>query len=154
MTPRQQKFADAYLSGMSKAQAYMKAYPKVKSSGTASACAVKLLKNAQVLEYIEQARQSVIQKAVADAEEIARFRTAVMRGEVAEKIARFGSDGEPALIDVPASVKNRLMAADALEKQLERLGAEGSDAPKIVVKLETWRACNAAGDGQAGEEKG
>lgn len=138
MTPQQQKFADAYLSGMSKARAYMMAYPKVQSIGSASTNAGRLLKNAEIKDYIASRQaeisHSIIQKAVADAEEIARFRTAVMRGEVMEKIARFDPNGEPALIEVPANIKNRLAAADALENQLGSLSASGGGPPKIIIR--------------------
>ena len=57
MTEKQRRFADEYLIDLNATRAYRAAYPSVKRDDSAAACAYKLLRNAQICEYIQEKMQ-------------------------------------------------------------------------------------------------
>ena len=111
MNPRQKAFADEYIkSGNATDAAKNAGY----SEKAAFVTGCRLLKDANVSQYIAERMKSTEKKRVADADEVIQFYTAVMRGEVKDQ---FGLD---------SSLQDRLKAADALMK---RHNAAGTAAP-------------------------
>ena len=108
LSPKQQAFADYYIECGNATEAAKRAGYSEKSAGTNAG---KLLKNTNITEYIAIRMAEQSEKRVADANEVMRFYTAVMRGEVKDQ---FGLD---------ASLSDRLKAGDSLMK---RYAAGGS----------------------------
>lgn len=110
MNDRQKRFCDEYLIDCNAAQA-------AKRSGYAPSSGHKLLKKAQVQEYIEAQMKIIHNEKIADVQEISAYLTSVMRGTCEKQtITEVGEGGETTtFITVPA--KERLKAAELLGKR-------------------------------------
>ena len=122
--PRWEKFAQAYAQDGNAAAAYRAAGYSAKNTGTASACAVRLLNNAKVQERIREltteARTLAEKSAIADIREIRERITAILRGErddakaqdiirAGEFLAKVGgAEPEPAPVKVELSLSGKL----------------------------------------------
>ena len=93
MTEKQKRFADEYLKDLNGTRSYKIAYPSVKRDGTAAAAASKLLRNHKVRDYIERAMETMHSERIADAEEILRYLTSVLRGESKAEVIVVESQG-------------------------------------------------------------
>lgn len=62
LTPKQKRFADEYLVDLNGTRAYKTAYPNIKKEETAAACASKLLRKANIADYIKKQQQELQQK--------------------------------------------------------------------------------------------
>lgn len=102
MTTRQRAFADAYLKSGSAAEAARQAGYSERSARTTGA---RMLANADVKALIASRLDAAEARAIADSDEVLRFLSSVMRGEVRDQ---FGLD--PALSD-------RIKAAQELLKR-------------------------------------
>lgn len=111
MTPKQKKFCEYYLQSGNAADAARKAGYSPK---TADAIGRENLRKPTISAYIAERMGNQDKKLVADADEVLRFYSAVMRGEVKDQ---FGLD---------ASLTDRLKAGDSLMK---RYSAGGNIKP-------------------------
>ena len=111
MTPKQKKFCEYYLQSGNAADAARKAGYSPK---TADAIGRENLRKPTISAYIAERMGNQDKKLVADADEVLRFYSAVMRGEVKDQ---FGLD---------ASLTDRLKAGDSLMK---RYAAGGNIKP-------------------------
>lgn len=102
LTPKQKAFADYYIQSGNAAEAARKAGYSEK---TARFSGAENLTKANIQAYISERMQSDEKKRIADADEVMRFYSAVMRGEVKDS---FGLD---------AALADRLKAGDALMKR-------------------------------------
>lgn len=102
LTPKQKAFADYYIQTGNAAEAARKAGYSEK---TARFSGAENLTKANIQAYISERMQSDEEKRIADADEVMRFYSAVMRGEVKDS---FGLD---------AALADRLKAGDALMKR-------------------------------------
>lgn len=102
MNPRQKAFADFYIQTGNASEAARKAGYSEK---TANVTASNLLTNPNIKQYIADRMAAQDKKRVADADEVMRFYSAVIRGEVKDQ---FGLD---------ASLADRIKAADSLMKR-------------------------------------
>ena len=105
LTPKQKAFADEYLTDLNGTRAYKEVYRNVKNDATAAAAASRLLKNVKVKAYIAERMKEIQTEKTADLEEVIRFFSSVMRGEVKDQ---FGLD---------AALGDRLKAGDSLMKR-------------------------------------
>lgn len=125
LTDRQKTFVEKLIKCGSKTQAYKEAGYSCKKTNTACREANKLLNNPRVAAYYQKLLDEKHSNNIADAEEVLRFYTSVMRGEIKDA---FNLD--PTLAD-------RLKAADALAKRYQlftqKLEVEG--AQKTVVQF-------------------
>lgn len=85
LTCRQKRFADAVLNGTEPDEAYRSAGYRDEHTHTA---ARRLLKAPAVQAYMAQASNNKTDHTVADSDEILRFLTAVLRGEVGSEKER------------------------------------------------------------------
>lgn len=108
LTPKQKKFCEYYIQSGNASEAARKAGYKEKNAPFMGA---ENLKKPQIKSYINERVGKQDKELVADANEVLRFYSAVMRGEVKDQ---FGLD---------ASLTDRLKAGDALMK---RYAAGGS----------------------------
>lgn len=87
LTPKQKAFADYYIECGNAAEAYRKAgYKNYKSAAVE---ATKTLRNPKVSAYVLIRQKQIEDSRIADASEIMKYFTSVMRGEVKDQ---FGLD--------------------------------------------------------------
>lgn len=102
MTPKQKKFCEYYLQSGNAADAARKAGY---SPASAEAIGRENIRKPTISAYIAKRTSTQDKQLVADADEVLRFYSAVMRGEVKDQ---FGLD---------ASLTDRLKAGDSLMKR-------------------------------------
>ena len=112
LTPKQKKFCEYYIQSGNASEAARKAGYKEKNAPFMGA---ENLKKPQIKSYINERVGKQDKELVADADEVLRFYSAVMRGEVKDQ---FGLD---------ASLTDRLKAGDALMKRYAAGGAKKNE---------------------------
>lgn len=117
MTEAQKRFADEYLIDLNATRAYKTAYPSVKKDSTAAAAGTRLLRNVNVLTYVEERMKQLEDQAIAKQEEVLKYLTSVMRGECKEETLRGIGEGAQRIDDIDVSAKDRLKAAELLGKR-------------------------------------
>lgn len=117
LTPKQKAFADYYIETGNATIAYKKAGYSVKSDNAAAVEGSKLLRNPKVKKYIEERMKALESKRIASQEEILKFLTSVMRGEVTEEIPIGKGEGWFELEEKTPSIKDRVKAAELLGKR-------------------------------------
>lgn len=120
-TPKQKAFADEYLTDLNGTRAYKAVYKNVKSDATASTNAWRLLRNAKVKEYIAERMKKIQSEKTADLEEVIRFFSSVMRGEVKDQF------------DLDATISDRLSAGRELMRWYEKADGEEKDTGGITI---------------------
>lgn len=118
MQERQKRFADYYIALGTVAEAAIKAGYSEKYAKTG---AYRLLENVSIKTYIEKRLEAMDAERVADAEEVMKYLTSVMRGESSsEEIVVEGcGDGfsEARAMKKAPSEKDRLKAAELIGKR-------------------------------------
>ncbi len=135
MTNRQKRFADEYLRDLDQGRAYMVAYPSVKRLETAQAASSRLLRDVRYQEvqaYIKARLDEIQSRRTADAEEVLKYLTSVMRGEATAEIVvtegqGMGVSRARTMLKHP-DAKERLKAAELLAKYHQLL------VPKVQVE--------------------
>lgn len=126
LTPKQKKFCEWYIKTGNASEAAKKAGYSPKR---ADATGYENLRKPEISAYIAQRMSSQDKKLVADADEVLRFFSAVMRGEVKDQ---FGLD---------ASLSDRLKAGDSLMKRYAAaLPNEKLKAEIAVLKEKTGQS--------------
>lgn len=144
MTDKQRKFADEYLIDCNATRAYKIAYPHIKSDDAARANASRLLTNANIKDYIQEQLDKISSEKIADATEVLKYLTSVMRGEFTEEVVVVEGNGDgfssAVTIDKDVGAKDRLKAAELLGKRYglftDKVNVEGSAKVVIVDDLE------------------
>lgn len=113
MTPKQKKFCEYYIQSGNATDAARKAGYSEK---TATKIASENLTKPEISAYIAERVGNQDKERVADADEVLRFYSAVMRGEVKDQ---FGLD---------ASLTDRLKAGDSLMKRYSAGGSRKNEA--------------------------
>ena len=106
---RHERFAQAIAQGKTATDAYIAAGYKARGKSAGNA-ASRLLENDGVKRRLEEIAAELASKAIADADEIQRFLTSVMRGEVEEQLLTRHGD----LVSARANVRDRTKAAELL----------------------------------------
>lgn len=118
LTPKQKAFADYFLQSGNVTEAARKAGYSEK---TAAVIGSENLKKPNVSAYIAERQKQIDDSRIADAAEVQRFYSAVLRGEVKDQ---FGLE---------ASLDTRLAAGRELMKRHERTEGQNTDAGGIVI---------------------
>lgn len=121
LTPKWKAFADEYLTDLNGTRAYKAVYKNVKNDATAAAAASRLLKNVKVKAYIAERMKEIQNEKTADLEEVIRFFSSVMRGEVKDQF------------DLDATISDRLSAG----RELMRWYGKPMEKKKILVELQS-----------------
>lgn len=133
MTPRQQKFCDEYLISGNATDAAIKAGYSPK---TAYSMGNENLNKPELKAYIETELDKIHSAKIADAEEVMKYLTAVMRGEHAEEIPLLCGDGCQELTQKEVGAKERLKAAELIGKRYglftDKVGLEGA-VPVVIM---------------------
>ena len=122
LTQKQKRFCEEYIKT---ANASASAVAAGYSKKTAGAIGAENLKKPQIAAYIKKRIEDQDAAMVADSNEILKFYTAVMRGEVKDQ---FGLD---------SSLTDRLKAADSLAKRLAaaELKPNVDDAIRVIIDV-------------------
>ena len=133
MTPRQQKFCDEYLIDLNATQAAIRAGYSPK---TAYSMGNENLNKPELKAYIETELDKIHSAKIADAEEVMKYLTAVMRGEHTEEIPLLCGDGCQELTQKEVGAKERLKAAELIGKRYglftDKVGLEGA-VPVVIM---------------------
>lgn len=114
MTPRQRKFCDEYLISGNATDAAIKAGYSPK---TAKQTGSENLAKPDLKAYIETELEKLHSAKIADAEEVMKYLTSVMRGEHTEQVLKLVGDGIQTVTDIEVSAKERLKAAELIGKR-------------------------------------
>ena len=133
MTPRQQKFCDEYLiSGNATDAAIKVGYSRKTAKQTGS----ENLAKPDLRAYIDEQLAKIHSAKIADAEEVMKYLTSVMRGEHTEQVLKLVGEGVQTVTDIDVSAKERLKAAELIGKRYglftEKVGLEGA-VPVIIT---------------------
>lgn len=139
---RHERFAQNIIKGLTQEQAYQKAGYTGKGARVSAA---QLLTKPSVRARVEELNEKVVAKGIADAEEVRRFWTSVMRGEVTEERV-YGK--EPRVFTLPPLVTDRLKAGDSLAKALGIYREATEDEAAVSVAREWADALRAAREGE------
>ena len=121
LTPKQKAFADEYLTDLNGARAYKAVYKSIKNDATARANASRMLTNANVKAYITERMKEIQSEKTADLEEVIRFFSSVMRGEVKDQF------------DLDATISDRLSAGRELMRWYEKADGEEKETGGITI---------------------
>lgn len=114
MTKRQERFIQEYLIDLNAKQAAIRAGYSPK---TAQEQASRLLSNVKVQTAIAAFLDSMTSANIADAEEVMKYLTAVMRGEHTEEVLILVGNGVQKITTKQVSAKDRIRAAELLGKR-------------------------------------
>ena len=138
LTLKQRKFADEYIISGNATESYKKAYSSVKKDSTANTNASRMLRNAKVKKYIDERLKEIESEKTASIKEVMEYLSSVMRGEQREQtlIGRGQGFQEKTYIDV--SAKDRLKAADILNKIHQAREEKSATATENIVIVDRW----------------
>lgn len=133
LTPRQQKFCDEYLISGNATEAAIKAgYSRKTAKQTGS----ENLAKPNLRAYIDEQLAKIHSAKIADAEEVMKYLTSVMRGEHTEQVLKLVGEGVQTVTDIDVSAKERLKAAELIGKRYglftDKVGLEGA-VPVIIT---------------------
>lgn len=133
MTPKQRKFCDEYLISGNATDAAIKAGYSPK---TAKQTGSENLSKPDLRAYIDEQLAKIHSAKIADAEEVMKYLTSVMRGEHTEQVLKLVGEGVQTVTDIDVSAKERLKAAELIGKRYglftEKVGLEGA-VPVIIT---------------------
>lgn len=138
LTDKQRIFANEYLVDLNATRAYKKAYPSCKKEETAAVNGNRLLRNAKVKNYIDEQLKKIEDESIADATEVMKYLTRVMRNELTEEVVVVEGEGEGCssarIVKKDMSAKDRNKAAELLGKRY-RLFVDKveADVSQVVV---------------------
>ena len=113
LTSRQQRFADEYIISGNAMQSAVKAGYSKKYAKSDSH---KLLENTGIKSYIDERLKEIESEKTASIKEVMEYLSSVMRGEQKEETLIGAGQGFQETTYIDVSVKDRLKAADLLNK--------------------------------------
>lgn len=144
LTEKQKIFVNEYLVDLNATRAYKTAYKSCKKDETARVNGSKLLTNTNVKNYIDEQLKKIEDKSIADATEVMKYLTKVMRNELTEQVVVVEGEGEGCssarVVKKDMSAKDRNKAAELLGKRYrlftENIKVEGTQQVQIVDDIE------------------
>lgn len=114
LTLKQKQFADEYIRT---GNAYQSAINVGYSEKYAKARSHKMLENVGINQYIDDNLEIIQKESIAEADEIMRYLTRVLRAEEKEEILVYVGDGMQEIQTIQPSTKDRIKAAELLGKR-------------------------------------
>ncbi|MCI2888408.1 terminase small subunit [Staphylococcus hominis] len=114
LTLKQKQFADEYIRT---GNAYQSAINVGYSEKYAKARSHKMLENVGINQYIDENLEIIQKESIAEADEIMRYLTRVLRGEEKEEILVYVGGGMQEIQTIKPSAKDRIKAAELLGKR-------------------------------------
>lgn len=137
MNEKQKRFADYYIETGNITESAIKAGY---SENYANAQGYKLLDNVGIKKYIDEQLKTLKSERIADQEEILKYLTSVMRGDMKEETLRGVGKGDQVISDIDVSAKDRIKAAELLGKRYvmwtDKQQHEGNVGVTIVDDLD------------------
>lgn len=116
LTPKQEKFVQGIIDGLSQADAYRSAYSTNNTSDkTVWENASRLMNNPKVTARIQEIRNEMMKPSIMSAQERLELLSRMARGEEPERVVEY-RDGERVEIELPASLKTRREAIETMNK--------------------------------------
>lgn len=123
LTDKQKAFCDYYLESLNATEAYKKAYKSCKKDSVARSNSSRLLTNANIKSYIDKRMSEIEDARIAKVDEVMKFLTSSLRGEVEEEVVSVMStlEGEtkPVIIKKQISAKDRIKAAELIGRRYQ-----------------------------------
>ena len=114
LTLKQKKFADEYIiSGNATESAIKAGY----SSKYANTNVSKLLQNTTIKSYIDERLAKLESEKIADQQEVLKYLSAVMRGEMTEQTLKSVGESGQVITEIDVGAKDRIKAAELLGKR-------------------------------------
>lgn len=135
LTLKQKRFADEYIITANATQAAIKAGYSKKYANTN---ATKLLQNTTIKRYLDKRLKEIESEKTASIKEVMEYLTSVMRGEQTEQVLKSAGDYQQEITDIDVSAKDRLKAADLLNKIHQAREDKGNTAPTPVIIVDSW----------------
>lgn len=135
LTLKQKRFADEYIITANATQAAIKAGYSKKYANTNAA---KLLQNTTIKQYLDKRLKEIESEKTASIKEVMEYLTSVMRGEQTEQVLKSAGDYQQEITDIDVSAKDRLKAADLLNKIHQAREDKGNTAPTPVIIVDSW----------------
>ena len=121
LTEKQKRFCDEYIKDLNATRAYKAAYPNIKKDNTAKSAGSRLLTNVNVRSYVDEQLKKIEDKSIADAKEVMKYLTKIMRNEEKEEVVVVEGEGEGCssarIVKKDISAKDRNKAAELLGKR-------------------------------------
>lgn len=144
LTDKQIIFANEYLIDINATRAYKKAYPSIKKDSVAASAAVRMLRNVKVKNYIDEQLKKIEDESIANATEVMKYLTKVMRNEITEEVVVVEGEGEGCssarIVKKDISAKDRNKAAELLGKRYrlftEKIEVDGVQQVQIVDDID------------------
>ena len=144
LTDKQIIFANEYLIDLNATRAYKKAYPNIKKDSVAASAAVRMLRNVKVKNYIDEQLKKIEDESIANATEVMKYLTKVMRNELTEEVVVVEGEGEGCsaarIVKKDISAKDRNKAAELLGKRYrlftEKIEVDGVQQVQIVDDID------------------
>lgn len=114
LTLKQKQFADEYIRT---GNAYQSAINVGYSEKYAKARSHKMLENVGINQYIDDNLEIIQKESIAEADEIMRYLTRVLRAEEKEEILVYVGEGMQEIQTIQPSAKDRIKAAELLGKR-------------------------------------
>lgn len=141
LTEKQKRFCDEYLIDLNATQAAIRAGYSKK---TAKIIGNENLTKPYLKNYIEQQLKKIEDKSIADATEVMKYLTSVMRNELKEEVVVIEGEGEGCssarIVKKDMSVKDRNKAAELLGKRYrlftEKVEVDGVQQVQIVDDID------------------
>lgn len=114
MNAKQKRFCDEYLIDCNATQAAIRAGYSKK---TAYSIGIENLKKPELKSYIDEQLERIHNETIADAEEVMKYLTSVMRGEHTEQTLKLVGDGVQDIAEIDVAAKERLKAAELIGKR-------------------------------------
>lgn len=136
LTPKQEKFVQGIIDGLSQADAYRSAYSTDKMADkTVWEKASRLMADDKVKARVKEIRDQMMKPSIMSAQERLEYLTRVIKGEEPEKLVQF-VQGERLEEDIPPSIRTRLNALDIMNKM------QGEYVQKVVADVDTSYTIN------------
>lgn len=141
LTEKQKRFCDEYLIDLNATQAAIRAGYSKKYANTN---VTKLLRNTTIRAFIDEQLKQLEDEKIADAAEVMKYLTSVMRNEVTEEVVVVEGEGEGCssarIVKKDMSAKDRNKAAELLGKRYrlftEKIEVDGVQQVQIVDDIE------------------
>ena len=137
LNEKQQRFADEYLIDLNATRAAIRAGYSEK---TAYSQGERLLRHAEVKSYIKEKMDERKEDAIASADEVMRYLTAVIRGQSRSHVLARNDLGAEYILEKPPDEKERLKAAELMGKRhqlfTDKVKVDGNVPVMIVDDLD------------------
>ena len=114
LTLKQKKFADEYIISGNATESAIKAGYSEKTAGQTGA---ENLKKPYIKSYIDERLAQLESEKIADQQEVLKYLSAVMRGEMTEQTLKSVGESGQVITEIDVGAKDRIKAAELLGKR-------------------------------------